>query len=82
MHHDQIPNTLPSVNKLLTRITSAEKSQQKEIRMTIQEARELTVELALLTSSLGKTIQDIYQTMQKINNDTNKVEVKLEGGGF
>ena len=82
MHQNQLPNTLPTVNKILSRISSAEKSQQKEIRITIQEARDLTVELALLTSSLGKTVQDIYQTLQKLNNSNDKIEIKLEGGGF
>jgi hypothetical protein len=41
MSQNNIPQTLPSIEKLLSRIATAERSQQKEIRITIQEAREL-----------------------------------------
>ena len=56
MSQNNIPNTLPGVEKLIQRIAVAERSQQKDIRITIQEARELTQELAVMTSRLGKTL--------------------------
>jgi len=82
MSQNNIPNTLPTVEKLIQRIAVAEKSQQKEIRITIQEARDLTAELAILTAKLGKTVQDIHTTLAKIQDSTAKIDVKFDGGGF
>jgi hypothetical protein len=44
MSLNKLPTTMPSVEKLLQRVAAAEKSQQKDIRLSIQEARELTTE--------------------------------------
>lgn len=82
MSQNKLPITLPSIERILTRIVAAEKSQQKEIRITIQEARELTVELALLTSKLGSTIQEINEKMSKISENSGTVDIKLDGGSF
>lgn len=82
MPQSNIPSTVPSVEKLLRRIATAEKSQQKEIRLTIQEARELTTDLALLTSNLGNTINEIHNILSNINEQTNNIDVKFDGGGF
>jgi hypothetical protein len=82
MSQNNIPQTLPSVEKLLTRISTAERSQQKEIRITIQEARDLTGELAILTSKLGKTVQEIHAMLAEIRESTTKIDVKFDGGGF
>lgn len=73
---------MPTVEKLLARIASAERSQQKEIRITIQEARDLTIELSGLTSKLGKTVQDIYALLQELKEANSTIEVKFNGGGF
>lgn len=82
MSQNRIPTNLPSVEKLLSRVSAAEKSQQKEIRITIQEARELTAELALLTSRLGTTIQEINEKISKITENSGTVDIKLDGGTF
>lgn len=82
MSLNKIPNNLPSVEKLLTRISAAEKSQQKEIRVTIQEARDLVFELALLTSKLGVAIQEINEKLSKISENSSSVDIKLDGGTF
>jgi regulator of replication initiation timing len=82
MSQNNIPQTLPSVEKLLTRIATAERSQQKEIRITIQEARELTIELSILTARLGKTVQEIYTALQEIKEKSDTIDVKFDGGGF
>jgi hypothetical protein len=77
-----LPTNLPSVEKLIQRVAVAEKSQQKEIRITIQEARDLTGELAILTSKLGKTVQEVHQMLSEIRESSNKVDVKFDGGTF
>ena len=82
MSQNNLPATLPTVEKLIQRVNIAEKSQQKEIRITIQEARDLTAELAILTSKLGRTVQEIHQTLSEIRESTTKIDVKFDGGGF
>jgi len=77
-----LPTNLPSVEKLMQRVSIAEKSQQKEIRITIQEARDLTAELAILTAKLGRTVQDIHAMLAEIRESTTKIDVKFDGGGF
>lgn len=74
--------TLPTVEKLISRVAVAEKSQQKEIRISIQEARDLTSELSVLTSKLGKTIQEIHAMLSEIRESTTKIDVKFDGGQF
>ena len=77
-----IPNTLPSIEKLINRISVAEKSQQKEIRITLQEAKDLSNDLAVMTSKLSKTVQEIHTMLTEIRTATNKIDVKFDGGGF
>ena len=43
-----------------------EKSNQKEIRLTLQEAKELITDLALITGRLGKTIEEIHGKLDKL----------------
>jgi hypothetical protein len=66
----------------MQRVAVAEKSQQREIRISIEEARDLTRELAMLTAKLGQTITDIHGLLKDINRATNEVEVKFDGGSF
>jgi methyl-accepting chemotaxis protein len=82
MSQNNIPNSLPTIEKLLQRVASAEKSQQKDIRISIQEARDLTAELSIMTSKLGKTVQEIHQMLLEIRESTTKIDVKFDGGGF
>ena len=73
---------LPGVEKLIQRIAVAERSQQKDIRITIQEARELTQELAVMTSRLGKTVQEIHAMLVEIRESTTNINAKFDGGNF
>jgi septation ring formation regulator EzrA len=82
MSQNNLPNTLPTIQKLLQRIQVAERSQQKEIRITLQEARDLTTELALMTSKLGQTISEIHQMLAVIKESTTQIDVKFDGGQF
>lgn len=82
MSQNNLPNTMPSIERLLQRISMAEKTQQKEIRISIQEARELTSDLALLTSKLGKTVQEINETLKSIKDSSQTIDVKFDGGTF
>lgn len=82
MWQNNIPTNLPSVEKLIQRIAVAERSQQKEVRITIQEARDLTNELAILTAKLGKTVQDIHQMLAEMRTASATIDIKLDGGNF
>jgi response regulator RpfG family c-di-GMP phosphodiesterase len=82
MSQNNTPSTLPTVEKLIQRISAAERSQQKEIRITIQEARDLTTELAIMTSKLGKTVQEIHAMLAQIKESTTNIDVKFDGGSF
>jgi methyl-accepting chemotaxis protein len=82
MSQNNLPNTLPTIQKLLQRIQVAERSQQKEIRISLQEARDLTTELALMTSKLGQTISEIHQMLALIKESTTQIDVKFDGGQF
>lgn len=82
MSQNNIPNTLPTIEKLLNRINVAEKGQQKEIRISIQEAKELTQELAIMTAKLAKTVQEVHQMLAEIRENTSNINVRFDGGGF
>jgi hypothetical protein len=82
MSQNNIPAVLPTVEKLLQRISVAEKSQQKEIRITIQEARDLTAELAIFSSKLGRTVQEIHGMLAQIKESSQNIDVKFDGGAF
>jgi hypothetical protein len=82
MSQNDLPVTMPTIQKILQRISTAERSQQKEIRITIQEARDLTLEMAALTSRLSSTVQEIHQMLSSIQNNAEKIDVKFDGGTF
>jgi hypothetical protein len=82
MFQSNLPSNLPAVERIISRINMAEKSQQKEIRISLQEAKELTQELAILTSKLGVTVKEIHTMLQEIRESTTNIEVRVDGGGF
>jgi hypothetical protein len=82
MSQNNLPTNLPTVERLIQRVSAAEKSQQKDIRISIQEARDLTAELAVITSKLGRTVQEIHEMLAQIRESTTKIDVKFDGGGF
>ena len=82
MSTSNIHSRLATVEKLLQRIAVADRSQQKEIRISIQEARDLTTELSLLTTHLGSTVAEIHALLKDIQKSTTEVDVKFDGGSF
>jgi hypothetical protein len=82
MPQNNIPQTLPTVEKLMSRVSTAERSNQREIRITIQEARDLAVELSIITARLGATISEINQSLKRLETSGGNIEVKFDGGGF
>jgi len=82
MSQNNIPSNLPSVERLIQRVAVAEKSQQKDIKLSLQEARDLTAELAIITAKLGKTVHEIHQMLAQIRESTTNIDVKFDGGTF
>lgn len=82
MSLNNLPSRAANVEKLIQRIATAEKSQQKEIRISIQEARDLVQELAVMSSKLGQTVQEIHQSLAEIRKASTSVDVKFDGGSF
>ena len=82
MSQNNLLDTLPTIQKLIQRTQVAERSQQKEIRISLQEARELTAELALMTSKLGRTISEVHAMLAAIKESTTQIDVKFDGGQF
>lgn len=82
MSANNIPQSLPSVDRLIQRLSVAEKGQQKDIRISIQEGRELVQELALLTVKMSNTVQEVHQMLVEIKASTAQIDVKFDGGGF
>jgi hypothetical protein len=82
MPQNNIPQTLPTIEKLMSRVATAERSNQREIRITIQEARDLAIELSIITARLGSTVSEINQSLKRLETSGNNIEVKFDGGGF
>lgn len=82
MSQNNLPTNLPTVEKLIQRVTAAERAQQKDIRISIQEARDLTNELAIMSSKLGRTVQEIHAMLAEIKESTTNIDVKFDGGSF
>jgi len=82
MSQNNIPTNLPNIEKIIQRITMAERTNQKEIRLTLQEGKDLVTDLALVTSRLASTINEVNQSLKTISENTKNIEVKFDGGGF
>lgn len=82
MSQDKISIQLSSVERLVQRLIAAEKTNQKEIRITVQEARELITDLSLLTTRLGKEIQEIHTRLDKLTGEQQQISVQMDGGTF
>jgi septation ring formation regulator EzrA len=82
MSANNLPVKLTSVEKIVQRLVAAEKTNQKEIRLGIQEAREIVTDLSVLTSKLGKHIEEIHQKLDKIEVTNAQINVQMDGGQF
>jgi septation ring formation regulator EzrA len=82
MSQDKMSIQLPSVERLIQRVVAAEKTNQKEIRLTIQEARELTTDLSLMTTKFSKQITEIHSRLDKLTGEQQQISVQMDGGTF
>jgi len=82
MSQNNLPERLGSVERIIQRVATAEKSNQREIRLTLQEGKDLIADLALITGRLGKTIDEIHAKLDKLNTTTQEISVQMDGGTF
>ena len=83
MSANNIPNKLPSVERLIQKVTVAERSNQREIRMTIAEARELVTDLTILTTKMSEIIVGIHAKLDNLSKDsTSDIKIETDGGTF
>jgi septation ring formation regulator EzrA len=82
MSQNNISVKLTSVEKIVQRLVAAEKANLKEIRLSVQEAREIVTDLSILTSKLGKHIEEIHSKLDKITSVSSEISVKVDGGTF
>lgn len=73
-------NTTPITHFTQT-LRAAELSQQKEVKMTIQQARLLNLALSEIMDKLNNDYESMFNELkQSVNSDT--ITVQLDGGGF
>jgi len=82
MSANNIPSKLPSVERLIQRVTVAERGNQREIRMTVAEARELVTDLTLMTTKMSEIIIGIHNRLDKLSTTTNEITIETDGGAF
>lgn len=79
---NEFSDRLPSVERLIQRVRAAEQTHQRDIRLTIQEARELVQDLALLTAKLSGVLADIQQSIAAIDSSGSGGSIKMDGGSL
>ncbi len=73
-------NTTP-ITQFIQTLKAAELSQQKEVKMPIQQARLLSLALAEVMDKLNQDYESMFNEL-KNSVDTEVVTVTMDGGGF
>lgn len=73
-------NTTP-ITQFTQLLRAAELSQQKELKMTIQQARLLNLALSDIMEKLNQDYESMYNSLKK-TVDTSVVQVSMDGGEF
>lgn len=73
-------NTTP-LTKYIQTVRAAELSQQKEVKISMQDARLLSLALAEIMDKMNQDYESILNTL-KGTVDSGVVAVSMDGGGF
>jgi hypothetical protein len=69
------------ITQLVQQIRSAEQTQAKEVKIPIQQARQLALTLAEMQDKLIRDYETLYTDLKNsVANET--VTVSMDGGGF
>jgi hypothetical protein len=73
-------NTTP-LSKYIQAVRAAELSQAKEVKLSIQDARLLSLALAEIMDKMNRDYESMYNAL-KGSIDSGVVTVSMDGGGF
>jgi hypothetical protein len=75
-----------AINTFLKRIQESIKSRSKEVRITIQEANEISIAMSLILAKNNSLLEQVVQLQDSIirthNMNVNSLDVGMDGGGF
>lgn len=72
---------LTPVTQFIQAVRAAELSQNKEVKITIQQARLLSLALSEIQDKLLQDYQSLYEQLKNSSNNE-VVSIQLDGGGF
>jgi hypothetical protein len=73
-------NTSP-IAQFAQAVRAAELGQQKEVKLSIQQARLLSLTLTEILDKLNRDLETVYNAV-KSNSATEVINVQMDGGGF
>ena len=71
-------NTIP-IQQFISQVKTADSSNQKEIRLPLQQAKNLAYTLGIVMSRLEGDLEKILS--ETSNSDNDVIEVRVDGGG-
>ena len=72
---------LTPFTQFIQQVRSAESSQAKEIKMSLQQARMLSLALAECMDKLNQDYETLFNELKR-SQETEVVTVTMDGGGF
>ena len=72
---------LSPITQFVQAVRSAELSQAKEVKLSIQQARLLNLALTELLEKLSRDYETLFNEL-KSSSDTEVISVTMDGGGF
>jgi TorA maturation chaperone TorD len=73
-------NTMP-LTQFAQLLKAAELSQQKELKMTIQQARLLNIALTEVLAKLTQDYESLFNSL-KASSGSEVISIQVDGGGF
>lgn len=73
-------NTTP-ITQYIQMLKAAELSQQKEVKIPIQQARLLNIALSEMMEKINRDYESLFHDLKK-SIDTEVISVRMDGGGF
>ncbi len=73
-------NTTP-ITQFIQQVRTAELSQQKEVKLSMQQARLISLALAEVLDHMNRDWETLYHALKQSANP-NVVSVEMDGGGF
>jgi TorA maturation chaperone TorD len=73
-------NTMP-LTQFVQLLKAAELSQQKELKMTIQQARLLNIALTEVLAKLTQDYESLFNSL-KASSGSEVISIQVDGGGF